>query len=91
MYEEQPYLDLLARILSNGNQVESRNGPTFSVFGHHMEFSLKDNTIPLLTTKKVAWKTCFRELMWFLRARQTTQNCKPKMFAYGMPMLPENS
>lgn len=67
MYEEQPYLDLLARILSNGNQVESRNGPTFSVFGHHMEFSLKDNTIPLLTTKKVAWKTCFRELMWFLR------------------------
>ena len=67
MYEEQPYLDLLARILSNGNQVDSRNGPTFSVFGHHMEFSLKDNTIPLLTTKKVAWKTCFRELMWFLR------------------------
>jgi thymidylate synthase len=67
MYEEQPYLDLIARILSNGNHVDSRNGPTFSVFGHHMEFSLKDNTIPLLTTKKVAWKTCFRELMWFLR------------------------
>lgn len=67
MHDEQPYLDLIARILSNGNQVDSRNGPTCSVFGHHMEFSLKDNQIPLLTTKKVAWKTCFRELMWFLR------------------------
>jgi thymidylate synthase len=64
---EQQYLDLIARIIDENNRTESRNGVTYSVFGHHMEFSLLDNTIPLLTTKKVAWKTCFRELMWFLR------------------------
>ena len=64
---EQQYLDLITRIIDENNQTESRNGVTYSVFGHHMEFSLLDNTIPLLTTKKVAWKTCFRELMWFLR------------------------
>jgi thymidylate synthase len=65
--DESNYLNLIERILQEGNRVESRNGTTYSVFGHHMEFSLKDNTIPLLTTKRVAWKTCFRELMWFLR------------------------
>jgi thymidylate synthase len=32
-----------------------------------MRFSLKDGTLPLLTTKRVAWKTCFNELMWFVR------------------------
>jgi thymidylate synthase len=64
---EQQYLDLITRIIDENNRTESRNGVTYSVFGHHMEFSLKNNTIPLLTTKKVAWKTCFRELMWFLR------------------------
>jgi thymidylate synthase len=32
-----------------------------------MRFSLKDGKMPLLTTKQVAWKTCFKELMWFIR------------------------
>jgi len=44
-----------------------RNGTTKSVFGHMMRFSLKDGKVPILTTKQVAWKTCFRELMWFIR------------------------
>jgi thymidylate synthase len=44
-----------------------RNGATKSVFGRMMRFSLKDGILPLLTTKQVAWKTCFRELMWFIR------------------------
>jgi thymidylate synthase len=32
-----------------------------------MRFSLKDGKIPILTTKKVAWKTCLKELLWFIR------------------------
>ena len=67
MSDETQYLQLIQRIINEGNHTESRNGITYSIFGHHMEFSLKNNTIPLLTTKRVAWKTCFRELMWFLR------------------------
>ena len=31
-----------------------------------MHFSLENNRLPLLTTKRVAWKTCFKELMWFV-------------------------
>ena len=65
--DELAYLQLIKRILDEGSLRETRNGLTHSIFGHHMEFSLKDQIIPILTTKRVAWKTCFRELMWFVR------------------------
>ena len=74
--KEDPYLDLIRRILDEGNDTESRNGNTRSVFGHHMEFSLRDHTIPLITTKRLAWKTCFRELMWFLRGSTNNEELK---------------
>ena len=67
MSEEQQYLQLVNDVINNGSFEMSRNGNTFSSFGHKMEFSLLDGTLPLLTTKRVAWKTCFRELMWFVR------------------------
>ena len=67
--EEQPYLDLIREVLANGELEEGRNGNTISSFGQMMRFSLKDGKIPLLTTKQVAWKTCFKELMWFIRGR----------------------
>ena len=41
-----------------------------------MHFSLKDNTIPLLTTKKLAWKTCLRELLWFIRGQTSNEVLK---------------
>lgn len=65
--EERQYLDLIREVLENGKTEPGRNGTTKSIFGHMMRFSLKDGKMPLLTTKQVAWKTCFRELMWFLR------------------------
>jgi thymidylate synthase len=67
VHSETQYLDLIRHILDNGTFEEGRNGRTKSVFGYSMRFSLKDNTVPLLTTKKVAWKTCFHELVWFIR------------------------
>jgi len=68
-HEEDQYLDMIRDILREGSLEEGRNGYTKSLFGGAMRFSLKNNTIPLLTTKKVAWKTCFRELMWFVRGQ----------------------
>jgi thymidylate synthase len=65
--EEQQYLDLLQDIISNGFTEVGRNGTTIGVFGRSMHFSLKDGKIPILTTKKVAWKTCLKELLWFVR------------------------
>lgn len=72
------YIELVERIMNEGSRVESRNGITYSVFGHKMEFSLQNNTIPLLTTKRVAWKTCFRELMWFIKGSTDNKELQEK-------------
>jgi thymidylate synthase len=68
-YEENQYLELIKTILDRGSREEGRNGATLSIFGHSMRFSLKEGQLPLLTTKQVAWKTCFKELMWFVRGK----------------------
>lgn len=65
-HEEYQYLHLLENILENGTWEDGRNGKTKSIFGASMRFSLKDGKIPILTTKKVAWKTCLKELLWFI-------------------------
>lgn len=65
--EEYQYLQLLENIIENGTWEEGRNGITKSIFGNMMRFSLKDNKIPILTTKKTSWKTCLKELLWFIR------------------------
>ncbi len=66
-HEEQQYLNLIKNILENGTWEEGRNGKTKAIFGASMRFSLKDGKIPILTTKKTAWKTCLKELLWFIR------------------------
>jgi thymidylate synthase len=45
---------------------EGRNGNTKTVIGTAMMFSLENGKIPILTTKKTAWKTCLKELLWFI-------------------------
>ena len=69
LHEEFQYLLLISDILKNGSFEEGRNGNTKSVFGASMVFNLENNTIPFLTTKKLAWKTCFKELVWFINGQ----------------------
>lgn len=66
-HEEYQYLNLLHDILEHGVMEKGRNGNTKSVFGSSMYFSLENGKIPILTTKKTAWKTCLKELLWFIR------------------------
>ncbi len=65
-FAETNYFGLIYDILHNGNIENSRNGRTKSLFGYSLRFSLRDGVVPLLTTKRLAWKTCFHELMWFI-------------------------
>jgi thymidylate synthase len=65
--EEHQYLDLIHKILNKGTWEDGRNGRTKSIFGHSMRFSLAHGQIPILTTKKTAWKTCLKELLFFIR------------------------
>ena len=74
--EEQQYLDLLNKIINTGHLEKGRNGYTLSVFGESMRFSLTNGKIPILTTKKVAWKTCLKELLWFISGKTDTQILK---------------
>ena len=71
---ENEYLDLVRDIIANGYSEDGRNGKTRVLFGRTMRFSLRDGIIPILTTKRVAYKVCFEELFWFIRG--CTDNIK---------------
>lgn len=63
---EKQYLNLITKICKHGFKEIGRNGSTLSVIGEKMSFNLQDNKIPFITTKKLAWKTCLKELLWFI-------------------------
>lgn len=86
LHDENQYLRLIGDILDNGEMVTGRNGDTKAVFGAAMHFDLKHGVIPLLTTKRVAVKTCFKELLWFIKG--CTDNKKLK--AEGVHIWDDN-
>ncbi len=60
------YHELLEDILLNGEEKDDRTGVgTYSVFGRQLRFNLEEG-FPAITTKKLAWKACVGELLWFL-------------------------
>lgn len=64
---EYQYLDLLRDILENGIEKSDRTGTgTISVFGRQIRHKMSEG-FPLLTTKKMAFKTMVTELLWFLK------------------------
>lgn len=66
-HPEQQYLDFVARVRADGDLRVDRTGVgTRSLFGETMRFDLAGDAVPLLTTKRVFWKTAARELLWFL-------------------------
>tara|TARA_E500000178_G_scaffold355530_1_gene428481 strand:- start:591 stop:1502 length:912 start_codon:yes stop_codon:yes gene_type:complete len=65
-HDENQYLNLIDDIIKYGTMVNGRNGNALTIFGAAMHFSLENNKIPILTSKKVAIKTCIKELLWFI-------------------------
>lgn len=64
---EWQYLDLMRTIWEAGDERVDRTGiGTRSVFGAQIRFDLSGGAMPLITTKRVYWKTAAREFLWFL-------------------------
>jgi thymidylate synthase len=66
-HPEFQYLDLLEQVLERGDERIDRTGVgTRSLFGAMLRFDLSDGSVPILTTKRVFWKTAVKEMLWFL-------------------------
>lgn len=76
LHDENQYLYLIDDIINENSVFDGRNGKTLSIFGSSMHFSLENNTLPLLTTKKLAWKTCLKELLWFIKGSTSGKELK---------------
>jgi len=70
--EEQQYLDLIKKIINEGETRQTRNSVTKSIFGEKIEFDIS-KSIPFITTKKLAYKTVIKELLWFLSGSTDNQ------------------
>ena len=74
---ENQYLDSLREIIKEGNVETTRNGQTVSQFGGKMVFDMSKG-FPLLTTKKMGYKTILRELLWFIKGSTSNKDLLDK-------------
>lgn len=67
LHDEYQYLKLIGEIISRGARKGDRTGVgTLSIFGAQMRYNLRDQTLPLLTTKRVFWRGVAEELLWYV-------------------------
>ncbi|MBO6726037.1 MAG: thymidylate synthase [Rhizobiaceae bacterium] len=66
-HPEQQYLDLMQDLMENGDRRVDRTGVgTLSLLGAMARFDISGGQVPILTTKRVYWKTAVKEMLWFL-------------------------
>ena len=70
------YLDLISHVLENGIRKKNRTGTdTLMVFAYHYKVNLQDG-FPLITTKKVYFKSVIHELLWYLSGETHIRNLR---------------
>lgn len=81
--EEQQYLDLLKDVLENGTDMDDRTGVgTRSLFVKQMKFDLRNNRIPLITTKKIFFRGVVEETLFFLSGSTDVRKLREKGVFY---------
>ncbi|KFD58658.1 hypothetical protein M514_00351 [Trichuris suis] len=77
--EEESYLAQLRHIMKNGTKREDRTGVgTLAVFGMQSRYNLRNDSFPLLTTKRVYWKGIVEELLWFISGSTNARDLSSK-------------
>lgn len=71
--DERQYQQLVQRILQHGSERDDRTGTgTIATFGEMLSFDLSNNTLPLLTIKRINYRSVVGELLWFLRGETSS-------------------
>ncbi|XP_065909270.1 thymidylate synthase-like [Dysidea avara] len=79
LHDEYQYLRLIGEIISRGAKKGDRTGVgTLSIFGAQMRYNLRDQTLPLLTTKRVFWRGVAEELLWFIKGSTNAKELSAK-------------
>ena len=76
-HDENQYLNLMKNILYKNNIKDSRNSKVISQFGEKMIFDLRKG-FPLLTTKRMPFKTILKELLWFVKGSTSNTELNEK-------------
>lgn len=75
--EEQMYLDMMSEVVKRGHYRTDRTGVgVWCNFGKTLRFNLQDNTLPLLTTKRIYFKGVAKELLWFIKGSTNTKELR---------------
>lgn len=79
------YLDALNHILEHGEERNDRTGVgTLGVFGYQMRFDLSKN-FPAVTTKRLAFKACLSELLWFIEGSSDEHRLREILHSFKAP------
>ena len=70
---DDQYKRIVRTVHDSGDVQEGRNGKVRVCIGGALSFSLRDGEVPFLTTKRLAWKTCLRELLWFIEGNTSAK------------------
>ena len=91
MTDEYQYLNLLSECLNKGVEYNDRTGVgRKGVWQRTLRFDLTENKWPLITTKKMPWKSTVRELLWFISGSTYEPHLEEMGCKFWKPWSPQN-
>jgi thymidylate synthase len=79
MNAETQYLELVKRVIQTGVVKEDRTGVgTRSLFGPQLKFDLRNDTLPVFTTRKTFWRGAVEELLWMISGETDAKKLSEK-------------